>query len=157
MATKHKPFDPTKYLATPEAQQVFLAEAVKSEDAEHINNALSILASIGAPRQNITEHLIDAGWLPPDDADALRDENAHLRQLKDDAIRLAADHAGRVGFLEGAIKAFLAKYKLCEPYLVDAFTFQTAHGLEYDGPNWSEELASLTAIVMSESESESEN
>lgn len=74
-----------------------------------------------------TAQLIDAGWLPPDDADALRDENIHLRRT---------------------IKAFLAKYKECEPHLVDAFAFQMVHGLKYDGPNWSSELASLTAIAM---------
>lgn len=73
------------------------------------------------------DHLIEAGWLAPDDADALKDENAHLRRT---------------------IKAFLAKYKECEPYLVDAFSFQMIHGLKYDGPNWSEELAALTALVL---------
>ncbi|EJF98504.1 hypothetical protein MEI_00512 [Bartonella vinsonii subsp. arupensis Pm136co] len=41
---KITPFEPEKYLTTPESQQIFLNEAFKTGDAAHIADALGIVA-----------------------------------------------------------------------------------------------------------------
>ncbi len=61
--------------------------------------------------------------------------------------RLAAGQAGRLGFLEHAIKTFLVKYDEIKPAVDSAFFFQQNHGFAYTGPNWGEELDALRAAV----------
>ena len=44
MSVKTKAFDAAKYITTPEAEEVFLSEALASGHAGHIANALGVLA-----------------------------------------------------------------------------------------------------------------
>lgn len=44
MAIKTKPFDAAKYITTPEAEEVFLSEALATNHPGHIANALGVIA-----------------------------------------------------------------------------------------------------------------
>ena len=49
--------------------------------------------------------------------------------------------------LTTAVRAFLAKYDECEPYLTSVMFVAANHSTPYSGPDWSAELAALREAV----------
>ena len=49
--------------------------------------------------------------------------------------------------LEAAARALCEKLRIVDPAISGAFAFMAVHSMEYDGPNYSEELKALEAIL----------